>query len=165
METVLKSAVFSVLFFTESIAPICDLDSQIAAGNDPDPWDEDRRWDTDQDYMTYYCVWKSWSSWSSCSRGKKTRYRVEEDDVNNCRCDIEFQTHTCRILGKSSKFGVLLSAVPQWARVHQVNNESGLEKFLSKYECSAAHSCANWSCSFLQSSLVALCSERVLFIV
>ena len=118
METVLKSAVFFVLFFTETIAPICDRDSQIAAGNDPDPWNEDRRWDTDQDYMTYYCVWKSWGSWSGCFFGKKTRYRVEEDDVNNCRCDIEFQTHTCRILGKSSKFGVLLSAVPQWARVH-----------------------------------------------
>ena len=106
METVLKSVAFFVFFVTETIAPICDPDILIADGNEP-RWDDgDPRWDSDGDYMTFYCVWKSWSSWSGCFGGKKTRYRIEEDDVNNCRCDQEFQTQSCAIVGKSSKIDV-----------------------------------------------------------
>jgi len=93
METVFKSAVFFVLCFTETIAPICDHE------NAP-------RWDTDRDYMTYNCVWESWGSWSGCFRGKKTRYRIGEDYMNNCRCDSEFQTQYCEIVGKSPKICV-----------------------------------------------------------
>ena len=87
MEASLKSAVFFILCFTETIAPVCDPDVQIAEGSDPDQWNDDPRWDTDWDYMTYYCVWKSWSSWSGCFRGTKSRYRVKEDDEKRCRCD------------------------------------------------------------------------------
>ena len=106
METVFKSAVFFVLCFTETIAPICDPEILIADGNDPHRWDEEPRWDTDRDYLTFNCVWESWGSWSGCFRGKKTRYRIGEDDLNNCRCDSEFQTQYCEIVGKSPKICV-----------------------------------------------------------
>ena len=97
MDAVLKSALFSVLFYTGTIAPICDPKVQrlqIAEGNYPDHLDEHPRfaWDTEQGDISYHCVWKSWGSWSGCFvGGKKTRYRVMEDDLYNCRCDIEFQ--------------------------------------------------------------------------
>ena len=93
MEAALKSAVIFILCFTETIAPVCDPDVQIAEGSDPDQWN-------DWDYMTYYCVWKSWSSWSGCFRGTKSRYRVKEDDEKRCRCDFEFQRQSCQIVGK-----------------------------------------------------------------
>lgn len=118
MKAVLNSALFFVLFFTETIAPICDPDFQIAAGSDPDPWDDSPHWDTDRDYKINYCVWKSWDSWSGCFGGTKTRYRVKEVEVNNCRCDIEFQTQSCVIFGKSPKISVLVSAGPQWTCAH-----------------------------------------------
>lgn len=126
MDAVLKSALFLVLFFTGTIAPICDPEVQrlqIAEGNYPDHLDEHPRfaWDTEQGDISYHCVWKSWGSWSGCFvGGKKTRYRVMEDDLYNCRCDIEFQKQSCGIFGKSQKLGVArLSAGFQ--RV--VNNE------------------------------------------
>ena len=74
-----------MLFFTETIAPICDPEVQREEGNDR-------------------CVW---GSWSGCYVGKKTRYRVMVDDLNNCRCDIEFQTQSCGMFGESQKLGVL----------------------------------------------------------
>ena len=122
MDAVVKSSVFLVLFFTETIAPICDPDVQREEGNYPGPWDEDPRWewDNEQGDITYHCVWRSWGSWSGCYVGKKTRYRVMEDDLYNCRCDIEFQTQSCGMFSKSLKLGVLVSAGFQSV----VNNES-----------------------------------------
>ena len=112
METVLNSAVFFVLFFAETIAPICDPDFEVEAGSDPNPWDESPRRDTGRLHKTYNCVWKSWGSWSGCSGivGTKERLRLKEDDANNCRCDIEFQTTSCKIFGKSPKVSVFLPA-------------------------------------------------------
>ena len=153
MDTVLKSAVLLVLFFTETIAPICEPDVQRAEGNYPDHWDEHPRWDPDQRDISYHCVWRSWGSWSGCFVGKKTRYRVMEDDLYNCRCDIEFQTQSCGVFGKSRKLGVALSAGFQ----SRVNNELCPEKLLAKFECLAAHCCAFLSYSFSQRSFLALC--------
>lgn len=73
MEAVVKSSVFLVLFFTETIAPICDPDVQREEGNYPGPWDDHPRWewDNEQGDITYHCVWRSWGSWSGCYVGKK----------------------------------------------------------------------------------------------
>ena len=107
METVFKSAVFFVLFFTETIAPLCP-DFEIMPSSDPDTWNDDPRWDIDRDFKTHYCVWTSWASWGGCFRGKKSRYRLKGDELSHCRCDIEFQTQSCQIVGKFPKICVFI---------------------------------------------------------
>ena len=102
------STVFFVLRFTRTTAPVCGFDRET--GRPRDRWDDSPHrdnWDTGN------CVWKSWDSWSGCSGGSQTRMRLEEDDWNNCRCDIEFQTRSCSLVGKIAHLRLLLPPGPQ----------------------------------------------------
>ena len=100
MVSVFVLVVFFFLFFTKTIAPVCDFEGQDEFPRDH--WDDSQNWrdswDNDRpDYKTYNCVWKSWNSWSGCSgvAGSQSRMRMNHDDVNNCQCDTEYQTRSC----------------------------------------------------------------------
>lgn len=112
---VFVSTVFISLFFTETIAPICDFDDS----RDRDSWDTGR-----PDYRTYNCVWESWSSWSGCWGGKQERLRVGHDDANNCRCDMEFQTQSCGLVGKSESLCLFLPRGPQAEETEKITQET-----------------------------------------
>ena len=76
MAAVFIYTVFFVLFFTETIAPVCEYYHDSGSYN-------------------INCVWENWREWSSCSGKTKTRYRMGEDRVNVCRCEMESQTRSC----------------------------------------------------------------------